>query len=356
MDDTKEGLTKYLLKDVDMRHIKNIVLLFAISFLSFGCDADMTVDNNPEKNFDALWKIIDENYCFFEYKNIDWDAVYVKYKSRIKGDMGSEALFKLMADMLSELKDGHVNLFASHDMSRYWNWSEDHPSNFDVSVQDKYLGKDYSIASGLYYTILDDNIGYIYYSSFSRDVGNGNITEVLSRMSICKGIIFDIRDNGGGSLANVEKLTARFFNERTQVGYITHKIGKGHNDFSPLYPKYVESYNGVRFQKPVMVLTNRGCYSAANDFVNVMKHAPNATIIGDQTGGGSGLPFSSELPNGWSVRFSTSPMFDINKNHIEFGIEPDIYVELKHEDKQKDKDTIIEKAREIINNRSSSKN
>ena len=28
------------------------------------------------------------------------------------------------------------------------------------------------------------------------------------------------------------------------------------------------------------------------------------------TGGGSGLPFSSELPNGWSVRFSASPMYE----------------------------------------------
>lgn len=196
---------------------------------------------------------------------------------------------------------------------------------------------------------MEDNIGYIYYGSFSRDVGEGNISQVLSRMSICKGIIFDIRGNGGGSLTNVERLASRFFNERTQVGYIAHKTGKGHEDFSKLYPKYVESSNGIRYQKPVVVLTNRGCYSAANDFVNVMKNAPNATIIGDKTGGGSGLPFSSELPNGWSIRFSASPMYNINKEHIEFGIEPDIKVEMLESDKKRDKDTIIEKAREIIN-------
>jgi len=31
------------------------------------------------------------------------------------------------------------------------------------------------------------------------------------------------------------------------------------------------------------------------------------TIIGDKTGGGSGLPFSSELPNGWALPSSARP-------------------------------------------------
>jgi len=130
------------------------------------------------------------------------------------------------------------------------------------------------------------------------------------------GLIIDVRNNGGGNLTNVEKLTSRFFNERTLIGYISHKVGPGHNDFSPLYPKYVKSSDRVRYQKPVVVLTNRGCYSATNEFVSIMKYAPNVTVMGDKTGGGSGLPFSSELPNGWSVRFSASPIFNAEKNRL----------------------------------------
>lgn len=316
--------------------------------LFWSCADNMRFDNNPRGNFDALWTIIDENYCFFEYKQIDWDVVYKSYSARVKNDMGNDALFKLMGEMLAELKDGHVNLIAAHDMSRYWHWSQDYPSNFDASLLKKYLGTDYGIAGGMNYQVLEDNIGYIYYGSFSRDVGDGNLSQILSRMSICRGIIIDVRNNGGGSLTNVERISSRFFNKRTLVGYITHKIGKGHNSFSDFYPKYAESYNGFRFQKPVIVLTNRGCYSATNDFVNVMKHAPNATIIGDKTGGGSGLPFSSELPNGWSVRFSASPMYNVDKEHIEFGINPDIYVYLSESDKARGKDTVIEKARDLI--------
>ena len=65
---------------------------------------------------------------------------------------------------------------------------------------------------------------------------------------------------------------------------------------------------------------------------------------GDKTGGGSGLPFNSELPNGWQVRFSACPMLDPDKKLTEFGIDPDIQVEITEEDLARGVDTIIESA------------
>ncbi len=85
-----------------------------------------------------------------------------------------------------------------------------------------------------------------------------------------------------------------------------------------------------------------------------MRYAPNATIVGDKTGGGSGLPFSSELPNGWSIRFSASPIMDAEMNQLEFGIDPDIKIDMTEADMDKGIDTIIEKGKEII--KSSSEN
>lgn len=332
------------------RKIAYRLLVVFVSVFITGCEDTMNFGNNPRGNFEALWKIIDENYCFFEYKKIDWDSVYNVYNARITDEMNTESLFKLLGNMLEELKDGHVNLIATHDISRYWKWQEDYPANFDPTIQEQYLGTDYSIAGGMVYKILEDNIGYVYYGSFSNDVSDSGLSQIVSRMAICKGMIIDVRNNGGGSLTNVERIAARFFNERTLIGYISHKIGPGHNDFSPLYPKYVESSDRVRYQKPVVIITNRGCYSATNEFVSIMKYAPNVTVIGDKTGGGSGLPFSSELPNGWSVRFSASPMFNAEKQHIEFGVEPDIKVNMIKRDSEQKKDTIIETARIVINN------
>ena len=172
---------------------------------------------------------------------------------------------------------------------------------------------------------------------------------MLRYLDICNGIIIDVRNNGGGELTNSERLASRFTNEKLLVGYMSHKTGKGHSDFSEPEPIYVEPANGVRWQKPVVVLTNRHSYSATNDFVNSMRYMPHATIIGDQTGGGSGMPFNSELPNGWGVRFSACPMFDAEMQQIEFGIDPDIKVDLDPADQAEGIDTIIEAARAFLN-------
>lgn len=323
----------------------HIITLF---FILSGCIREEQYDNSPQGNFEALWKIMDEGYCFFEYKEIDWDAIYRKYQPMITDEMSRDGLFEVLGNMLAELKDGHVNLYSTSNMARYWGWYEDYPRNFDIlTIQNQYLGTTYRIAGGMKYTILDDNIGYVYYGSFSSGISESNLDEMLAYFAPCNGIIFDVRDNGGGTLTYAERIAARFTNERVHTGYIMHKTGPGHNEFSEPEPVYVEPSNRIRWQKPVAVLTNRSAYSATNEFVNAMRYMPNAVLIGDKTGGGAGLPFSSELPNGWGVRFSASPHLDANKQHIEFGIEPDIKVDLstltRHDD-------IIEEARKTLKN------
>jgi C-terminal processing protease CtpA/Prc len=333
--------------------LKSILLIFATAALFASCFHEDEYGNSKRDNFELLWKIMDEKYCFFDYKDVDWNEVHARYSDRISEDMDNEAFFDVLGEMLAELKDGHVNLSASHNVSRYWKWFEDYPDNFDEKIQRNYIGTDYLIAGGLKYKILEDNIGYIYYSSFSSGVGESGLDQAISKLSICKGIIIDIRNNSGGELSNVDRIASRFFNEKTLVGYMMYKNGKGHNDFSKPMARYIEPSNRLRYQKTVVVLTNRKCFSAANDFVNAMSYAPKAVIIGDMTGGGSGLPMSSELPNGWSVRFSSSPMMNADMQHTEFGIAPDIEAAMANEDMSRGVDTIIETAREYIKNKES---
>jgi C-terminal processing protease CtpA/Prc len=306
-------------------------------------------ENTPAGNFEALWDIIDRQYCFFDYKaeeyGLDWDAVYRKYKCKVADGMSSAGLFEVLGDMLDELRDGHVNLYAAHDVARYWDFREGYAANFSDEIQVGYLGTDYKIASGLRYTILPDNIGYIYIPSFSNGIGEGNLDECLHALALCRGLIVDVRNNGGGNLSNAETVAARFTNERVLTGYICHKTGAGHDEFSSPEPIYLDSSDGIRWQKSVCVLTNRSSYSATNDFVKMMRALPLVTVVGDRTGGGSGLPFSAELPNGWGVRFSACPSFDADMRHTEFGIEPDVRVDMSDGDRARGVDTIIETAR-----------
>ncbi len=334
--------------------MKNISfwLLALGSWLLLSCvDTDEQSDT-PTGNFEALWQIIDEHYCFFDYKQheygLDWNAVYNKYKVRVSDHMTTEQLFEVLTDMLAELRDGHVNLGSSMDYGRYWAWHEAYPQNFSDTLERRYLGTDYKIAAGMKYRVLDDNIGYIRYESFLQGVGEGNLDDCLTYLALCRGLIIDIRNNGGGELTTAEKLAGRFVQEKTLVSYMQHKTGKGHNDFSSLEPRYLEPSSNIRWHKPVCVLTNRSVFSAANDFAVIMHTLPNVKLVGDHTGGGSGMPMTNSLPNGWSVRYSACPMYDAKKQQTEFGIDPDIKAALTDEATAQGIDLIIEAARKVL--------
>ncbi len=329
------------------------IAAFAALLLTLsGCVSQDEFDDTPSGNLEALWTIIDEHYCFLDYKRqtlgVDWDEVHARYRGRINDKMNRYQLFEVLSEMLAELRDGHVNLYSPADVGRNWSWHEDYPSNFRADIQDAYLGTEYKIAAELKYRILEDNIGYVVCSTFSNAFGEGNLDEMFHYLRSTNGLILDLRDNGGGDLTYEERLAARFTDEHRLVGYISHKTGKGHNAFSEPKAQYIDPSSGVRWMKHAVVLTNRSCYSAANAFVRDIKGLPRITVVGDQTGGGGGLPFSSELPGGWAVRFSACPMFDTQMQHIEFGIEPDIYVSLSEDDAARGIDTLIEHARKLL--------
>ena len=327
------------------------LLLTLAVFLLTGCVGEPEFPPTPRGNFEALWKIMDEHYCFFTDKQVDWNAVHDRYAPAVDNGMNDAQLMEVMTAMLSELKDGHVNLFSSFDVGRYWGFYEDYPPNYSDALERRYLGTDYRIAGGMQYRVLDDNIGFLRCSSFMSQIGAGNLDQILLYFAPCRGLIIDVRQNGGGMLTSAEELAARFFNAETLVGFMQHKTGRGHDDFSPLQRQVLKPGKGVRWQKPVVVLTNRQVFSAANEFVKYMKYSPHAIVLGDSTGGGAGLPFSSELPNGWGVRFSACPMYDSDMQTTENGIAPDVPSRLQAIDAARGYDTLIEDARAIIRNR-----
>jgi hypothetical protein len=308
-------------------------------------------DTSAHKNFDACWRLLDENYCFFDYKNIDWNAIYDKYSPQIDESIDERELFQLLSNMTEELQDGHVNIISKYFYSSYEGWFISYPANFSWGIIPNYYraGERAGDYDEIRYARLADNqIGYIYYGSFNESILESELNKIFDTFKECKGLIIDVRDNGGGSLTNSDRLASRFLDTKTLCGYIQHKTGKGHQDFSEPYPIYLEPSHGDLWLKPVIVLTNRRCFSAANNFVSKMQILPNVRTLGGSTGGGSGFPFTSELPNGWQIRFSTSPILDINKQHTEFGIEPDIPVNLSSEDIKNGKDTLIETAIQLL--------
>lgn len=334
--------------------MRKIIICFIVAFTAClsSCVEEEQYSDNPRGNFEALWKLIDEHYCFFEYKNqaygLDWDKIHDKYSVMIEPGMTEGQLFEVLGNMLGELRDGHVNMWSPFDMARNWSWKENYPKNFNDSIHRHYLGTDYKITGGAKYKVLDDNVGYVYWEGFDFPIGTGNLDEIINGLINCNSLIIDIRNNGGGMMTTAEKIAGRFTNEKVLVGYMQHKTGRGHSDFSDMRRQELKPSSSLRWHKPVAVLTNRSVFSAANEFVKYMKCCPNVIVVGDKTGGGAGMPFTGEIPVGWSVRFSACPMFDKDKQSTEFGIEPDYKVDMTMDDVLKDKDTIIEFARKKL--------
>ena len=332
--------------------MKKLALILIIPLL-FACKEKYVRDFDPQKNFDAIWEIFDTKYCFFEEKNIDWNGVKVIYEPKLKDIKNAEVgMFDFFAQMIDTLQDGHVNLYAPFDVSRCKGWFESYPENFNSDIiYSRYLKENYRISGGFQYNaVANGKIGYIRYSSFESAISATGMQYISAFFSNSKKLIIDVRNNGGGSLGYSSSFAECFFKEKTLTGYIRHKTGAGHSDFSDYQAVYTDPKEKLHDWSDfkVVILTNRRCYSATNEFICRVKNAPNVTVIGGTTGGGGGIPSSSELPCGWLIRFSSVQLTDKNKKQIECGIAPDIEVNLSETDIANGYDTMIEYAINLL--------
>jgi C-terminal processing protease CtpA/Prc len=165
-----------------------------------------------------------------------------------------------------------------------------------------------------------------------------------------KGIIIDVRNNGGGYVSNAKDF-ADAFTDTKKVGYLEYyKSGIDSADFSGPIKHYIEP-KGKKWDKPIVIITNRKCYSSTSFFTTMMKELPNVTVLGDDTGGGAGLPVDFTLPNGWYLRYSTTRATNPEGVDFELGVKADEYLNLDEVGALNGKDNIIERAKEIIDSK-----
>jgi C-terminal processing protease CtpA/Prc len=111
------------------------------------------------------------------------------------------------------------------------------------------------------------------------------------------------------------------------LGYSKIKNGPNHNDFSGDEPIYVSPSDNIKYKNNIVVLVDKGTYSAGSITSLFTKAITNIILIGDTTGGGLGMPNGGQLPNGWTYRLSITQTLDLNKdNSFENGVPPDIRV------------------------------
>ena len=324
--------------------IQYITAFFAIIILATSCEK-IALEPNPSDAkldvFDEYWTLVNEKYAMLEFKGVDWEMVRDTTRPKVSKDMSEEAFFNVLSDMAFTLRDAHT--WIQND-EKFGGWSDlygGYEQNLDFEILPIYLQDTEAInESGILYKIMDGNIGYMFVQQF-ENFEKEDVETVIKYLKDTKGLIIDVRGNGGGDPGLAAEIASHFTNKEIYVGYERFKSGPGPNDFSDS-PMNLLPTSGTYYDKPVAILTNRGCYSATTTMIYMMNPLPQVTIIGDRTGGGSGSVAEGYLGNGWIWAMSTSEFIDHEERHLDDGYDPDIFVQLDTTDKTKDE--IIERA------------
>lgn len=174
--------------------------------------------------------------------------------------------------------------------------------------------------------ILPGNIGYVDMRNFA-DAKHAGATAIaaMSFLSNTDAIIFDLRQNGGGSPSMIQLITSYFFDEPKHLNSFYVRKTDSTNQF------WTQAYViGPRMsQTPLYVLTSNYTFSGAEEFTYNLKNMKRATIIGETTGGGAHpveFHHFKELGVGMTLPFGRAVNPITGTNWEGTGVEPDIAI------------------------------
>ena len=193
--------------------------------------------------------------------------------------------------------------------------------------------------------VLDNNIGYIYISSFEGDVSTQfeNAYNDLKNQGITS-LIIDVRNNGGG-IVDESLDIAEMMTDKGQTLLIeSDKNGE---------EEIIKSEKDKTITMPIVLLVNEYSASASEILAGILKEdVDNCTLIGNTTYGKGVIQTLYPLTDGSGIKITTNEYFTPNHNKInKIGIEPDIKVDdyLFTGILDKEKDTQLKKAIEELN-------
>ncbi|NEU08007.1 hypothetical protein GZH53_06750 [Flavihumibacter sp. R14] len=201
-------------------------------------------------------------------------------------------------------------------------------------------------------TWLKGNIAHVELNSFGNNEAADQYLAHFDEISKADGIIFDLRNNGGGNSNVGYKVLATLTDKPFQTSSWYTRVYRpsyrawgnaegrtgGNNNQAPANGKLL-------YTKPVAVLSSPRTYSAAEDFLIAFDVMDRGKVIGEASGGSTGQPLMFDLPGGGFGRICTKrDTYPDGKEFVGVGIQPDIAVKPNLLDLRKDKDTVLEAA------------
>ena len=190
--------------------------------------------------------------------------------------------------------------------------------------------------------MLENDIGYVQITTFG-DKTTPELRAALEELMAQnpKGLIIDLRNNGGGYLQTSVEVASEFIGE----GVILYEqYGDGQRTV------YQALKNGKATEIPIVVLINEGTASASEIVAGAIQDYGRGKLIGVTSfGKGSVQNWVPLSNNQGAVRVTIAKWLTPNERTISGeGLQPDVEVEITDEDRQADLDPQLDKAIEVL--------
>jgi carboxyl-terminal processing protease len=333
------------------------------------CTVPLAHDARPLANFDYFWSTFNTHYAFFAAHGVDWNAVRSELRPKAAALPDDGDVFPILSDMVARLKDSHTGLSDSDGKRsthiRKHPFQQQMGPNGPILLDDHYMigglraymagpnspltGPAQTAGNGqvLYGRIkasgmakesgAQSDLGYIAFfemKQFGKDEGRDTpvdvsvgstrlaMQQVVESLQGVKGVVIDLRYNGGGEDA-VALAIAGFFTSRPVAAYTKRAYYAG--KMTAPYAVTVHPEAGERLPVPVVILTSDMTVSAAEVCVLDLKALPSTIQIGQPTRGSLSDRLEKVLPNGWSFSLSNEIYADAYGRVFEVtGVPPDV--------------------------------
>jgi len=188
---------------------------------------------------------------------------------------------------------------------------------------------------------MSDGIGTMIISRFDDQTGKlaRQAAEEFKAQNV-RGVILDVRDNGGGYLEESQKVTGLWLNDKTVV---TEKTG------GKVIDTIKTGTAAVLQDIPTVVLINGNSASASEIVAGALQDHGVAKLVGEKTYGKGSVQKLITLPGGRELKVTIAKWYTPNGKNINAeGISPDVKVALTSEDMNAGRDPQLDAAKEAL--------
>lgn len=209
------------------------------------------------------------------------------------------------------------------------------------------------------FKMLPGDIAYLALDHFESDAGVKKLESLMPTIMKAKGLILDVRANGGGSSVHGAAILSFLSKKPVPYARSTERqesnVMRTQGDLillDTLRAGVAKPYSKERkevYAGPVVVLAGAKTFSAAEDFLMSFVTMQRGTVIGSATAGSTGMPMSFKLPGGGSARICVKhDSFPDGREFVDKGIPPDMEIVPTVADIRAGRDVVLDKAVAVL--------